>query len=630
MRGLILPLLMLVACAGDKGDATPSPTTDEPTTDTDTDNGVDTDTGTPPVTDTGLGLLGDGLANPYPSQLLVDPDGHLAIPADALPSGGLTLHPTERVAWRTGFSSAQTAVVRGLAVDAVGLPAVDSGPGEGSVRMADLTAGTWLPVMAELDAFPEASPPALLVRPLTVLPDGHDIAVVVTTEATARPERFQALVDGAPPASLVSYQPTHDALMADLTQLGIDEAEVALAWSFPVDRGVQPVPSALEQREAHDSYTLAVDAAPTTPLTWRAGTGTYTVTDFLLDDRSLVFGEAGSVVPQGTVEASLYVHVPASVADAPEGTVPVLVFGHGIFARPELYLAEEDDPSGVLALADELGAIVVGTTWRGLTTADLLGAAEVAADFGRFHEVPDRLVQAQVNVRTLIDLVNSGQIVDHPDLVGASGQSLADPDRVLYYGISLGGIAGSVMWAQDPPIEQAVFHVGGAMWSTMLERSSNFPLFEAAVVRAVPEPADRQVLYSFSQLFWDPVDPMSWATELSARDFLLQEAIGDEQVPNMTTEALARALQLPLLDPSATQPYGLSLQPAPLSRGLSQFDPGKPLPPPTNRPAPTTEAHTTPRLWPGHRQQTNHFLLTGEVAHFCGAAACTDTNPGTP
>jgi hypothetical protein len=98
----------------------------------------------------------------------------------------------------------------------------------------------------------------------------------------------------------------------------------------------------------------------------------------------------------------------------------------------------------------------------------------------------------------------------------------------------------------------------------------------------------------------------------------------------MTTEALARSVGLPLLAPAATAPYGLPPVDGPLPRALTQFDPGKALPPETNRPAPTTDAHTTPRLWAGQRHQTVEFLLTGQVVHPCGDAPCTETNPGVP
>jgi len=598
----------------------------QPTPDTRTGSTTTSDTTT--VTDTEGGLVGTGLANPFPSRLLLDGDGHLAIQPGQLPSGGDTPHPTERLTWRTGFSAGQTSVLDLPGLRSSGLPSAGSAPGEGSVRMVDLTDGRWLYCMAELDAHPEATEPVLIVRPLEALIDGHEVGVVVTTEVADRPDPFAAMMAGDPPADLEAYQPAHDELIAGLDALGMPADEVGLAWSFPVDRGEEPLVSALAQHQVSGSYTLLVDDEPSTPDTFKNGVGTFEVTEFLIDDVALELDGSGGVTPQGTTDAYLYVHVPASVADAPAGSVPVMVFGHGIFASPDLYLAERDDPSGVLSLADELGVIVVGTNWRGLTTSDLVGATAVASDFGRFHELTDRLVQAQVNVRTLAEAVRQGAIIDHADLVGASGQVLADPDQVVYYGISLGGIAGSVMWANDPPIDAVAFHVGGAMWSTMLERSSNFPLFEAALVRTVPEPADRQFLYSFSQLFWDPVDPITWVPELAERDLLLSIAVHDEQVPNMTSEALARSIELPLLQPAVSVPSGLTEAQAPLQRAFVQLDPGMPPPPDENRPAPVTDAHTTPRLWEGHEEQVVHYLNAGVVEHFCGDTPCTSDNPG--
>ena len=69
-----------------------------------------------------------------------------------------------------------------------------------SVLLMDLTTGEFLPVMAELDAHPEASPAALVVRPLIALTPGNRIAVVVTTEAMVaeKPEKKEPMPGGAP------------------------------------------------------------------------------------------------------------------------------------------------------------------------------------------------------------------------------------------------------------------------------------------------------------------------------------------------------------------------------------------------------------------------------------------------
>jgi len=156
--------------------------------------------------------------------------------------------------------------------------------------------------------------------------------------------------------------------------------------------------------------------------------------------------------------------------------------------------------------------------------------------------------------------------------------------------------------------------VGGCAWSTMLERSSNWTVFEQAVVRTIPDAYERQRLYAASQLFWDPVDPASYVEDLQGRRILWQESIGDDQVPNLTTEVLARSLGLSIGEPAQTSPVGLDTVPLPADPPLLyQLDPGLGLPPPVNRPSAKTLAHDTPRTWPEVQAQTVQVLQGGQV-----------------
>ncbi len=587
----------------------------------------------------GAGLLGDGWGNPFPSVHLVE-DGRVAVRAEHLPTPPESPIPVERLGWRTGFSVAQPSVLAYPGLSASGLPTVESAPGEGSVVMVDRTEGRFVRCMAELDAHEDAADsPSLLVRPLEALTVGHDVAIAVLDEVMPRPERFDALLRGRPSRELSEHVEHYVGIVDDLTELGIASERVALAWDFPVGDGTAPLRSALEQVDTPTEWAFdrvrdseAGDSVP--PLTWRALEGTYTAVSFLTDDKRLELDVDGTVRATGSVEVPLYVHVPASARGAEPGTVPVLLFGHGIFSRPGFYLDESDDPSDLLGLAEEGGFIVVATEWRGLSWDDRVEAIEAAQDFGKIEVVTDRLVQAQANVASLIALIEEGGLLEDPLLAAADGRPLSTPGNLAYYGISLGGIEGAVLLAQDPPLRGSVLHVGGAMWATMLERSSNWPAFELFLVATVPEPADRQMLYAWSQLLWDPVDPMSWVTELRGKSFLMQEAIGDEQVPNLTTEALARSVGLPLIEPAVTAPAGLDRAAAPLppgSRGLTQYDPEVGVPPEQNRPAEISGAHEAPRLWLGTRRQTIDHLrrgLEGQIVHHCGGAACAASNTG--
>ncbi len=547
----------------------------------------------------------------FPSADLVQ-DGKLSLKAEDLPSAETPVR-VERLAWREGFSVVQTTVFDLADVDASSLPGHGELSFAGAVRIVELGSGQALPCFAELDAWPEnPEQPSLMVRPLLPMRAGTEVAVVVTTQAAPVDPFWEAGGD--------------EELRARLLELGIED--VAMATSFPVADGSRPLTSALDQVDTPEGYTweyVNEDAANMPEGIWRRLEGTYTTANFLGEDGQLSLDE-GSAQRLGEVEADLYVYFPEAVRDAEPGTVPIWMFGHGIFSHPDNYFYEEGDPNGVIELANQAGVLVIATVWRGMTTRDLVVPITAGNDFGRVNELTDHLVQGVANNVALAKLIQDGDLLDDQELLG-----LADRRQIFWYGISLGGIEGAVTLANQDIIEHGVLHVGGAAWSTMLERSSNWTQFEMLMEDAVPSPRDRQQLYSLSQLFWDPVDPASYASQLAQRSLLWQESIGDEQVPNLTTRLLARGAGVELLEPVVDLPPGLASSASPGLPAMSQFDPERPLPTSENRPAESTGAHSDPRTWPGQHAQTARFLDPddpGVVQHFCGEAPCSASNDG--
>jgi len=572
----------------------------------------------------------------FPSAELIDDSGHIHIPADLLPAGD-TRVPVDRVAWRTGFSPVQTTVLDPeVALDPTSLPPPAGTGDPDSVILFDLTRSTRIPALVELDAWPDnPEHPRLLVRPLEPLTPGSRVAVTVsdtllTTDGApySGPDWFDAVRDGG----TVNQGPVdhYAQLTRDLEDAGLPTP--VLAVDFPIGDGRHPLLSIMSHLPTPDSWEWlrVFDATNGDPLpegTWLQAEGRFTTRSWLQDDATFELLEDGTPVIQGDVEADLFLFVPDSVRDAEPGTVPVWIFGHGIFSHPRNYLGLEDDPSGVIAMAHEAGAIVLGTTWRGLTRDDITVAASVGGDFGRIPELTDKLGQGVANTAALARLIDHGGILHDPLLEG-----LPNPDVLRYYGISLGGIEGATLFAVDNTLSHGVFHVGGSSWSTMLERSSNWAQFEVLMELHIASPGDRQVLYAASQLFWDTADPALHAEALRNRSVLWQGSVGDEQVPNLTTDLLASAAGATLLGPSPRTASGFTATDGPLAGpAVSWFDPQVGEPPLENRPADVTGAHSIPRLWDGQHTQTIRFLDAsdpGVVVHPCGDAPCTADNPG--
>ncbi len=585
------------------------------------------------------GLFGGGRLDPFPSFLHVGPDGHLAVEADPwpVPDGGTPV-PVDRLAWRTGFSPAQPIVAHLDEVDPSRLPGWREET-TGGVRLWDLTAGRALPVMAEIDASPEATDPMLIVRPMVALPAGHTVAVVVDADTARRPEAFQAVIDDPRAAA---WGPHVVDLLARLEALGEPTDGLAVAWDFPIGDATAPVRSAVAQVDPPNAWrfdeVLDRDAgsAGLLPEVWRTATGAYAVQDFLVDDEWLDLRPDGSVAQTGTAEAYLYVSIPNAVADAPAGSVPVWIFGHGMFGDPEAYLAESPDDDEVVRLAEEAGAILVATYWRGLSSPDIALAIESTADFGQYGILPDRTVQAHANVRTLVRMLKSGELLQDPVFRGRSGQALADPGHLAYYGISMGAIQGAILMAHDEQVEAAALHVGGGMVMTALERGNPWLALETLFRIKVIDPNERQQVLALGQLWMDPVDPMSWTEDLAAidRPVLYHESRGDNYVHNLASRALIRSIGVPIARPAVDPSWGIPAVDLPLPPGstvMVQLDPEVGEQPDTNRPADDTGAHGDPRLWDGTRHQILDFLeqgRLGQVNHWCGDGFCSASNQG--
>ncbi|MFH1467512.1 MAG: hypothetical protein ABIO70_24215 [Pseudomonadota bacterium] len=614
-----------------------------------------------------VGLIDASPLNPFPSMTLAaeDPSSatgwRLAIPEGLLPQSedGAPMD-VGRLNRLDGFSVAGTGVVLlpGVVLDRATLPSwhdpLAATAADSPVQLIDLASGARLPLFAEVDAHPDCVDGencALLIRPLQAMAFATPHAFVLTDAlrqadggSVAAPEGFASLRDGAPAPGLEERAEDYEDLFARLGELGLAREHLVLAWEVvtgsdevvhaPLEAVLEATTAALPPHPSLTPATTVVHAYDTDlgdPLNehaWRVVEGTVTLPTFLGAEGAFDLGEDGLPSMLGEDEVRWMVFVPRSLRGAPAGSAPVVVFGHGLLASPSLYLLESEDPMAVQALADHLGAIFIATEWRGLCTRDLAAAAQVAGDFGTFHHLTDKMLQGLANAAVLPRLVRT-RFAEADFLQADDGSgSLVDPERVTYFGISLGGIQGANLMALSEDLDYGVLHVGGAVWSTMLERSSNWPAFETMMEMGVPNPLDRQRLYAVSQLLWDPVDPITHTAALRGKPLLWQESLGDEQVPNLSTDALARSIGLTLLGPAVEPVPGLTEEHGPLAPGttaLAQFDPQLGRPHETNRPAEESGAHYFPRHTEQVHAQIGAFFLAGAegtVVHTCGGDPC--------
>ncbi len=610
------------------------------------------------------GLIDASRTNPFPSMHLMADAGagcRLDLQAADVPVGDGDPMEVRGMNRRDGFSPAGTLWLSpGVALDPASLPPLSdparSLSATSSLQLWDLDAGERVPFFAELDAWPtqDDADRSLLIRPLRALPFGVRAAMVVTDQllqpdgsAWPAPPAFAAIRDGE--ADVSQPGPAHyELLLRRLEELGLDRAAVQLAWDFrvaseervhaPLDRVVAAMREGLPLDPAHAPIVTVTDFLDTdvgddlAPGLWRGVRGSVRLPSFLWDDDP--DGDAHDTgwfrldedaLPLQNEDHEVYftLVVPDSLRGQPAGQAPLLVFGHGIFSAPQAYLTPGDDKNGVIALCNGVGAVCLGARWRGLTTADAGDAVRVATNLGRFPLLTDKLVQGVADQLAMARLARTG-FVDEDFVQASAGGPLIDPDRVLYYGISLGGIEGATLLSLSEVVNIGALHVPGAQWATMLERSANWDPFEVFVVDHMPVPSERQLLYAMSQLLWDPVDPINHAAGLRDVTALWQTSEGDEQVPNFTAETLMRTVGVPLVTPQIRPVWGLEEVAAPLDggpRGLFQYDTGFARPPEANRPAPETGAHDGVRRSDQNLSQLLSFFepgAEGTIVDPCG------------
>jgi hypothetical protein len=152
------------------------------------------------------------------------------------------------------------------------------------------------------------------------------------------------------------------------------------------------------------------------------------------------------------------------------------------------------------------------------------------------------------------------------------GTLAVDPTKLMYAGISLGGILGTTTSSIDPNIGTALLNVPGVGWLDILENSDTneikCPLVDALIADGVLTGApwngqdgsaatglcttsDWKTQPSYQQFAqtarWilDPADGANFVSNrLPTKKFLIEEVVGDQVVPNVATDDLGALVGL--------------------------------------------------------------------------------------
>lgn len=544
------------------------------------------------------------------------PDPLLTAPAET--ASGLRLDPgLDKAAWLGAVngliapSVAQASAAGGFARGG-GVLFRFSAPLDGLPMSADESLASDAVTLLNLDADPpervpfevELSSDGLIValQPVVVLAPTARHVAVVTTAATSGggcvspSPTASALIHGqAPDARFAEVAPRYAAALADA---GVAPDRVAAMTTFTT-HGDQAQVAAAAEHASGQSFSWA-----TAPVcddgAYRHCEATFTAHDYRHDR-----------VVQPTPNETYVLPVTIGLPSSP-GPHPVLVFGHGLGG-------DRTSVTGVQGIAEALGMVTVAVDalrhGEHPTAAEISATAFLGLDVSDEAPLDTLVLKSNFNQTNLDRVQLLALLGQHPDIDG-DGDDDVDPNRVAYWGISLGGLLGPGLLAMSNQVELAILSVGGGKLTRFVSDSAEVEALLGLLETLLGGPDEFAALMVVTQSLVDNGDPMLWAAHVS-RDrlrggtgphLLLPVAMSDRTVPPSTGKALARAFVAPQVTPIVEPVAPLAPADAPLAANLDgktvgyfQFDRVGDPPEPAGHSLPSKEEAML---------QARHFLET--------------------
>jgi hypothetical protein len=526
------------------------------------------------------------------------------------------------------------------------------------IVIVDTATGERWPYWAELDAGAPADRQALIIRPARNLREGHHYAVALRNlrDASGNPigpnPAFARILGPDLPAAdpLARRQRDERRVLAALQANGVGRDGLYLAWDFTVASRQSLAGPVLHMRD--DALRGLGDRSPSFLVTEvkddvddkiaREVKGIVWAPSYLdqyggLPGSSLHRGGDGmpSRLPGNSQAVPFQCEIPRSAQTRPAR--PAL-YGHGLLGSEG-----EVDAGNVKAMASEHGFMFCATKWIGMADEDVPNVVSALTDLTRFRTVADRLQQGLVNFIVLGRAMTRGFAGDKA-FQNDAGTPLIDTGAPLTFdGNSQGGIMGGALTAVSPDIRRAVLGVPAMNYSTLLNRSSDFPQYARVLDLFYPDKLDQQIGLALIQMLWDRGEADGYAWHMTddplpgtpSHRVLMHVAFGDHQVAPVAAEVEARTIGArvhapvvtPGRNPDAVPYWGIPTFGASHDgSAMIVWDSGSPVPPLTNTP-PTAgrDPHSDPRDNADARRQKATFLTTGAVVDVCGGGPCVIT-----
>lgn len=517
---------------------------------------------------------------------------------------------------------------------------------------------TRVPYWVELDQLnPGYDKRVLWVRPAVILQEGTRYIVafrdLVDTAGAPIPrsEAFELLLarNTVNNPQLARRQARFDDVFSLLQAQGIARESLTLAWDFTTASADAIFGPMLFMRK--NAFEIVGDDGPELTITSIeefAPTendtgfpvdehvrfkikGTFKVPDYTEPKEALGaagyplrLGPDGLPIAKGFRNPTFYAHIPHWAEDAPP--LELMQYGHGMFGSAGEVWASQNRK-----IAFQYGYLYFGCNMTGFSDEDVASVAVALQDMSRIPWFFDRQHQGMIE-QLLLGRAFLRRFVSLPEIAALNVP--IGVDKLVYSGISQGGIYGATYMALSQDVVRGHLGVPGQNYNTLMLRSKNFGIYFLGVATFYREPADHAVLLDLVHTLWQMTDPVSYYPHIAAKPFvdtpahsvLIAQARGDWQVANISNEVLVRSdvgiallsdygREVPLVNEVAYPHTG---------SGLVSYHFGNPWPKPGNF-APDDDLgdpHELPRKQDHHNEQLVTFLRTGTIVDVCGGDGC--------